>query len=120
MVGVGNCLTSLPSYSAIYSQSQALPTESDHIGFSLLMSLALLAGVVLVFSNELAPWLRQVTIGAIVLLFLFQHLPRREDNEPERSVIAHCPHALAVRSGIVAMYAAGLFCLWWASVPNLC
>ncbi|WP_166648020.1 O-antigen ligase family protein [Hymenobacter sp. UV11] len=56
--------------------------------------MAVLSGVVMVFSNKLAPKMRQVVIGAAVLLFLFKHL-------------------LAVRSGIVTMYAAGLLWLGW-------
>ena len=78
----------------LYLQSKVMPTEPDHIRFSLLVSMAILAGVVLVSSNKLSFALRQMTIGAIVLLFLFQHL-------------------LAVRSGIVTMYAAGLLWLGW-------
>lgn len=78
----------------LYLQSKVMPTEPDHIRFSLLVSMAVMAGVVLVFSNTLAPRVRQLTIGAIVLLFLFQHL-------------------LAVRSGIVTMYAGGLLWLGW-------
>ncbi len=78
----------------LYLQSKVMPTEPDHIRFSLLVSMAVLAGVVLVYSNALTPRVRQATIGAITLLFLFQHL-------------------LAVRSGIVTMYAAGLLWLGW-------
>ncbi|TDN39038.1 hypothetical protein A8B98_21330 [Hymenobacter sp. UV11] len=78
----------------LYLQSKVMLTKPDHIRFSLLVSMAVLSGVVMVFSNKLAPKMRQVVIGAAVLLFLFKHL-------------------LAVRSGIVTMYAAGLLWLGW-------
>lgn len=78
----------------LYLQSKVMPTEPDHIRFSLLVSMAILAGVVLVFGNKLAPAFRYINICSIILLFLFQHL-------------------LAVRSGIVTMYAAGLLWLGW-------
>jgi len=78
----------------LYLQSKVMPTEPDHIRFSLLVSMAVLMGVVLLHSRKLVPWLRIATGSAVLLLFLFQHL-------------------LAVRSGIVTMYAAGLMWLGW-------
>ncbi|MEJ7661703.1 MAG: hypothetical protein WKG07_20055 [Hymenobacter sp.] len=58
-----------------------MPTVPDYIRFSLLVSMAVLAGLVLVLNKQLYPRLRLATLGGVVLLFLFQHL-------------------LAVRSGI--------------------
>lgn len=79
---------------ALYLQSKVMPTEPDHIRFSLLISIAVIAGVVLVFDKQLPKyWERATTVG-VILLFLFQHL-------------------LAVRSGIVTMYAAGFVWLLW-------
>ncbi|MGI4884217.1 MAG: O-antigen ligase family protein [Janthinobacterium lividum] len=77
-----------------YLHSKVMPTVPDHIRFSLLVSMAVLAGLVLVLNKELHPRLRVATLVGVVLLFLFQHL-------------------LAVRSGIVTMYAAGALWLVW-------
>ena len=78
----------------LYLQSKVMPTEPDHIRFSLLVSMAVLAGVVLVFEGRLPPRWRRATQLSILLLFVFQHL-------------------LAVRSGIVTLYAAGGLWLVW-------
>ena len=78
----------------LYLQSKVMPTEPDHIRFSLLISIAVIAGAILVCEGGLERRWRQTVLGAVVLLFLFQHL-------------------LAVRSGIVTMYAAGLAGLLW-------
>jgi O-antigen ligase len=78
----------------LYLQSKVMPTEPDHIRFSLLISIAVIAGATLAYSGELARWLRYAVLAAVLLLFLFQHL-------------------LAVRSGIVTMYAAGFAGLLW-------
>jgi O-antigen ligase len=76
----------------LYLQSKVMPTEPDHIRFSLLISIAVVAGATLI--RGLARWQRYCVVVAMLLLFLFQHL-------------------LAVRSGIVTMYAAGLAGLGW-------
>jgi O-antigen ligase len=78
----------------LYLQSKVMPTEPDHIRFSLLISIAVIAGATLVCGGGLARWQRFTVLMTILLLFLFQHL-------------------LAVRSGIVTMYAAGLLGLLW-------
>ncbi|TPG67239.1 O-antigen ligase family protein [Hymenobacter nivis] len=77
-----------------YLRSQVIPTVPDYIRFSLLVSMAVLAGLVLVLNRELRPRLRLATWVGVVVLFLFQHL-------------------LAVRSGVVTMYAAGALWLFW-------
>ncbi|MGI4821765.1 MAG: O-antigen ligase family protein [Janthinobacterium lividum] len=78
----------------LYLESKVMPTEPDHIRFSLLISIAVIAGANLVCAGELARWQRVVVLATVLLLFLFQHL-------------------LAVRSGIVTMYVAGLAGLLW-------
>lgn len=83
---------------ALYLRSKVMPTEPDHIRFSLLISIALSAGAVLIFGKALSPRLRWLLVGSLVALFLFQHL-------------------LAVRSGIVTLYAAGLVGLVWLAWP---
>jgi len=89
-----NYLLHYQAIAQLYIQSQVMPTEPDHIRFSLLISMAVLAGLVLLFSATLPPLLRGLVGAAVVLLFVFQHL-------------------LAVRSGIVTMYAGGMLWLGW-------
>lgn len=79
---------------ALYLQSKVMPTEPDHIRFSLLISIALSAGVVVASSKSLRPRVRQLLVASLVALFVFQHL-------------------LAVRSGIATLYSAGLIWLLW-------
>ncbi|MGI4822032.1 MAG: O-antigen ligase family protein [Janthinobacterium lividum] len=71
-----------------------MPTIPDHIRFSLLISMAVLIGAVLVFDKTLSIRLRKVIAAGVILLFIFQHL-------------------LAVRSGLATMYAGGVLWLAW-------
>jgi O-antigen ligase len=77
-----------------YERSQVMPTVPDHIRFSLLISMAVLVGTVLLFKRALPTLWQWGTVGAVILLFVFQHL-------------------LAVRSGLMTMYAAGAVLLVW-------
>jgi len=77
-----------------YTQSGVMPTVPDHIRFSLLVSIAILAGTILAFNKTLPIVLRRVIVFAVLILFVFQHL-------------------LAVRSGLVTMYVAGVLWLGW-------
>jgi O-antigen ligase len=90
----GNYLLHDKEIEQLYLQSKVMPTEPDHIRFSLLISIAIIAGVVLVSIENIRHLWRYLTIVIIILLFLFQHL-------------------LAVRSGIVTMYAAGFCWMLW-------
>ncbi|MDJ0363739.1 O-antigen ligase family protein [Hymenobacter sp. H14-R3] len=75
-----------------YDRSQVMPTEPDHVRFSILISISILSGCVLLLSKELATQWR-ITIGiGVGLLFLFQHL-------------------LAVRSGLLSLYFGGILLL---------
>ena len=78
----------------LYFHSRIMPTWPDYIRFSLLVSIACVAGTVLLAQRELPPAGRWATGVGVGLLFLFQHL-------------------LAVRSGLVTLYAAGLATLVW-------
>ena len=89
-----NYLLHLKEINQTYLQSGVMPTEPDHIRFSLLVSMAVLAGTVLAFDRALPRRLRQATAVGVGLLFLFQHL-------------------LAARSGLVTMYAGGALWLGW-------
>jgi O-antigen ligase len=90
----GNYVLHNKEIEQLYLQSKVMPTEPDHIRFSLLISIAVIAGATLICTRGLARWLRKGVLAAMLLLFLFQHL-------------------LAVRSGIVTMYTAGLAGLLW-------
>ena len=78
----------------LYNQSQVMPTEPDHLRFSLLISLAILAGSTILLSQKAIRAVRLTTLGAVMLLFFFQHL-------------------LAVRSGLLSLYVGGLLWLGW-------
>ena len=94
LAATGNYVLHNKEIEQLYLQSKVMPTEPDHIRFSLLISIALVAGAALVGAGGLARRWRTTVLIALVLLFLFQHL-------------------LAVRSGIVTMYAAGFAGLLW-------
>lgn len=81
-----------------YLQSKVMPTEPDHIRFSLLISIAILSALVLL-QNNLPKKLQYGLIVVTILLFLFLHL-------------------LAVRSGLVSMYVAGLAWLGWLGIQQ--
>ena len=77
-----------------YIHSKVMPTEPDHIRFSLLITLAIAAGALLLAHDAVwQPW-RPWVIGAIVALALFLHL-------------------LAVRSGEMTFYALGGLAVLW-------
>ena len=77
-----------------YLHSKVMPTEPDHIRFSLIITLAIAAGALLLAHDAVQlvwrPWL----IGAISVLALFLHL-------------------LAVRSGEMTFYALGGLAILW-------
>lgn len=75
-----------------YDRSQVMPTEPDHVRFSILISIAILSGCMQLLKKELSTqWRLSIGLG-IGLLFLFQHL-------------------LAVRIGLLSLYAAGILLL---------
>lgn len=96
-VAAGSTLYYLRHQQAIeqlYLMSQVMPTVPDHIRFSLLVSMAVLAGLVLLAAGPLPRRGRQLVLAGVVLLFLYQHL-------------------LAVRSGLATLYGAGALWLGW-------
>ncbi|WP_460499511.1 O-antigen ligase family protein [Hymenobacter agri] len=78
----------------LYLHSKVMPTEPDHIRFSLLIALAIAAGILLLVNNAIRPMLRPWLIGALVALTLFLHM-------------------LAVRSGEMTFYALGGLAILW-------
>ncbi|TGE27155.1 O-antigen ligase family protein [Hymenobacter metallicola] len=95
LAATGNYLLHQAEINEMYLHSKIMPTEPDHIRFSLMVTLAAAATVVLLrFDNQLTQLSRWLLLGAIVWLALFQHL-------------------LAVRSGLVTFYAVGVVVIAW-------
>ncbi len=78
----------------MYLHSKVMPTEPDHIRFSLLITLAIAAGSLLLAHGAVRPVWRPWVVGAVVALILFLHL-------------------LAVRSGEMTFYALGCLAILW-------
>ncbi|MBU6120515.1 O-antigen ligase family protein [Hymenobacter siberiensis] len=79
-----------------YMHSKVMPTEPDHIRFSIMITMAIAAAVLLVAHHTVAPRWRTWAKASIVGMALFLHL-------------------LAVRSGEMTFYAlGGLAVLWLA------
>lgn len=89
-----NYLLHATAISEMYLHSKVMPTEPDHIRFSLLITLAIAAGVLLLAHNAVRECWRPWMIGAITALALFLHL-------------------LAVRSGEMTFYALGGITIIW-------
>ncbi len=97
LAAVGATINYLLHASAInesYLHSKVLPTEPDHIRFSLIITLAIAAGALLLVHDAVRQAWRPWVIGAIVALALFLHL-------------------LAVRSGEMTFYALGGLAVLW-------
>ena len=77
-----------------YYRSKVMPTEPDHIRFSLLITLAIAAGALLLEHRAIQAAWRPWLIGILVGLVLFLHL-------------------LAVRSGEMTFYALGGLAVLW-------
>jgi O-antigen ligase len=80
-----------------YMHSKVMPTEPDHIRFSLLITLAIAAAVLLLTHHAVRPLWRQLLKATVVILVLFLHL-------------------LAVRSGEMTFYALGGLAILWLIV----
>jgi len=89
-----NYLLDFSRINETYLHSKVMPTEPDHIRFSLLITLAIAAGVLLLVHRAVQQSWRPWLIGAVVILTLFLHL-------------------LAVRSGEMTFYALGCLAVLW-------
>lgn len=91
-----NYLLHASQINEMYLHSKVMPTEPDHIRFSLIITLAIVAGAMLLSHNAVKNAWRRWLIASMVVLTLFLHL-------------------LAVRSGEMTFYAlGGLAVLWLA------
>ena len=89
-----NYLLHASAISEMYLHSKVMPTEPDHIRLSLLITLAIAAGVLLLAHNAVRKCWRPWMIGVVTALTLFLHL-------------------LAVRSGEMTFYALGGIAIIW-------
>lgn len=89
-----NYLLHASTINEMYLHSKVMPTEPDHIRFSLIITLAIAAGVLLLAHDAVRRAWRPWLVGAIVVLALFLHL-------------------LAVRSGEMTFYALGGLTILW-------
>ena len=89
-----NYLLNVGVINEMYLHSKVMPTEPDHIRFSLLITLAIAAGVLLLEHEAIRASWRPWLIGITILLALFLHL-------------------LAVRSGEATFYAIGGLAVLW-------
>lgn len=92
-----NYLLHARTINELYLHSKVMPTEPDHIRFSLIVTLAIAAGALLLANNAVPPSWRKWLIGAVVALALFLHL-------------------LAVRSGEMTFYALGGLAILWLAL----
>ena len=94
-LSTGNYLLHFAEINEMYLRSKVMPTEPDHIRFSLLVTLAIAAGVcLLAHQNIRQRWGRRVLWVLVGFLAFYQHL-------------------LAVRSGLVSLYVVGGAALLW-------
>jgi O-antigen ligase len=89
-----NYLLHASTINEMYLHSKVMPTEPDHIRFSLIVTLTIAAGTLLLAHKAVKQAWRPWLIGAIVALALFLHL-------------------LAVRSGEMTFYALGGLAILW-------
>lgn len=89
-----NYLLDFSRINEIYLHSKVMPTEPDHIRFSLLVTLAIAAGLLLLARKAVRQSWRPWLIGAVVGLIFFLHL-------------------LAVRSGEMTFYMLGCLAILW-------
>ena len=78
----------------LYLQSKVMPTEPEHIRFSLIITLAIIAGILLVAQKAVRPVWQSWLKVAVVFMVIFLHV-------------------LAVRSGLMTFYALGCLAVLW-------
>lgn len=89
-----NYLLHFREVNELYLHSKVMPTEPEHIRFSLIITLAIAAGILLLAHHAVKPvwrlWLKLATMALVLFL-----------------------HLLAVRSGLMAFYALSFLALLW-------
>ncbi|MET4105394.1 O-antigen ligase family protein [Hymenobacter sp. UYP22] len=94
LLSTGNYLLHFDQINEMYLHSKVMPTEPDHIRFSLLVTLSVTAGVCLLAHRSVVGRSAAMLWVGILYLAFYQHL-------------------LAVRSGLVTLYVVGIVGLLW-------
>jgi len=91
-----NYLLHVEAINEVYLHSQVMPTEPDHIRFSLMISLAIVVGIFMLEHGKIQrrSLCHSLLVAGTIFLALYQHL-------------------LAVRSGLITFYAIGLVAILW-------
>lgn len=94
LLSTGNYVLHFEQINEMYLHSKVMPTEPDHIRFSLMVTLAIAAGVLLLVHQSVKGMARNVLLAGVAFLALYQHM-------------------LAVRSGLATFYFLGGMALLW-------
>lgn len=94
VLSTGNYLLHFDQINEMYLRSKVMPTEPDHIRFSLLVTLAVAAGVCLLAHRSVVGKGTRALWAVVIYLAFYQHL-------------------LAVRSGLVTLYVTAMVALLW-------
>ncbi|MDU0369385.1 O-antigen ligase family protein [Hymenobacter endophyticus] len=94
LLSTGNYLLHFDQINEMYLHSKVMPTEPDHIRFSLLVTLSVASGVCLLAHRSVVGRGAVILWGSVLYLAFYQHL-------------------LAVRSGLVTLYVVGIVGLLW-------
>ncbi|RPD49912.1 O-antigen ligase domain-containing protein [Hymenobacter sediminis] len=78
----------------LYLHSKVMPTEPDHIRFSLIITLAIAAGILLIVQKNVVGRMQSLLVLVLIVLALYLHM-------------------LAVRSGLMAFYSLGVLGFLW-------
>ncbi|QDA60726.1 O-antigen ligase family protein [Hymenobacter jejuensis] len=99
IVSTSNYLQHVEQINEQYLRSKIMPTEPDHIRFSLMVTLASAFGVLWIYNDKLPKAKKVSIIAGTIFLIFFQHL-------------------LAVRSGLITMYAVAALAWLWLLVKS--
>ncbi|RSK51187.1 O-antigen ligase family protein [Hymenobacter rigui] len=94
LLSTGNYLLHFDQINEMYLRSKVMPTEPDHIRFSLLVTLSVAAGVCLLAHRSVVGKGAMGLWALVICLAFYQHL-------------------LAVRSGLVTLYVMAVVALLW-------
>lgn len=94
LLSTANYILHFEQINELYLHSKVMPTEPDHIRFSLIITLAIAAAGALLAHRSVTGLGKKLVVGAMLFLALYLHI-------------------LAVRSGLLTFYfLGGVGCLW--------
>lgn len=94
-----NYLVHFREINELYIHSKVMPTEPEHIRFSLIITLSIAVGMLLIVQKAVRPVWQSWLKVAVVLMVLFLHV-------------------LAVRSGLMTFYALGCLTVFWLALKQ--